>query len=97
MVALAAAVTAVVVTTNVAVVLPAFTVTVAGTTAEALLLDSEITALLGAAAVNVTVPVDELPPLTVVGLSEKSENPTTVSPETRVTPLETEVIAGLAV
>jgi hypothetical protein len=60
-----------VVTVNVAVVLPAFTVTVAGTVAAALLLDSVTTEPPdGAAPVRVTVPVDELPPATAVGFSE---------------------------
>ena len=71
MVAVAEEVTAVVVRLKVAVVLPAATVTVAGTVAEVLLLD-KVTEIppVGAAALKVTVPVDELPPVTVVGLSE---------------------------
>ena len=59
---------AVVLTVNVADVLPAVTVTFAGTVALALLLESPTTIPpVGAAAVNVTVPVDALPDVTVVG------------------------------
>lgn len=68
-------VTAVVVTENVAEVLPAGTVTVAGTFARVLLLDSAIEiSPVGAAALNVTVPVDKLPPITEPGLSETEES-----------------------
>ena len=68
-------VTAVVVTLNVAVVLPAATVTLAGTVADELLLDSatEIPPV-GAAALTVTVPVEELPPVTDVGLSDTEDS-----------------------
>jgi hypothetical protein len=61
--------TGVVVIVNVAVVAPAATVTLAGTVADALLLD-KLTAAppVGAALLSVTVPVDEVPPVTVVGL-----------------------------
>ncbi len=64
-------VTALVVTVNVAVVFPAVTLTVAGTVADELLLDSatEIPPA-GAAELRVTVPVEELPPLTLVGFSD---------------------------
>jgi hypothetical protein len=67
--------TAIVVTVNVAVVLPARTVTVAGTVAAALFLDkaTEIPPL-GAALVKVTVPVEEVPPVTLVGLTETDES-----------------------
>jgi hypothetical protein len=52
-------------------VLPASTVTVGGTATAALSLDSETEAPpAGAALVNVTVPVDELPPTTLAGLSD---------------------------
>lgn len=75
MVAAAGAVTAVVVTENIAEVLPAGTVTVAGTLARLLLLDSATEILpVGAAALNVTVPVDELPLVTEAGLSETEES-----------------------
>ena len=64
-----------VVTVNVRLVLPAATVTLEGTVATAvLLLDSVTTAPpLGAAALKVTVPVDEMPPTTVVGLTVTEE------------------------
>jgi hypothetical protein len=62
--------TAAVVTAKVAVVLPAATVTEAGTVAAAVLLLDKVTVapLVGAAAANVTVPVDVVPPVTEVGL-----------------------------
>jgi len=70
MVADAALATAVVVTVKVAVVALAATVTLAGTVAAALLLDSVTTAPpVGAALLKVTVPVDEVPPVTEVGFS----------------------------
>lgn len=70
MVAIVVEVTAVVVAVKVAVVLPAATLTLAGTAAEALLLD-RLTAMppAGAAPVRVTVPVEELPPATEAGFS----------------------------
>jgi hypothetical protein len=63
--------TGVVVTVKVAVVAPAPTVTLAGTCAAVvLLLERETTAPpAGAAAANVTVPVEEVPPRTEVGFS----------------------------
>ena len=64
------AATAVVFTTNVAEVAPATTVTLAGTVAAALLLESDTTAPAEPAGpVRVIVPVDELPPVTDVGFS----------------------------
>ena len=68
-------VTAVVVTVNVAVVLPAETIAVAATTAAALLLD-KATAMppLGAALVKVTVPVEGVPPATLAGLKETDDS-----------------------
>ena len=64
-------VVAMVATWYAAVVLPAETVTLAGTVAtEVLLLDSEIaTPPLGAGLFRVTCPVEGFPPLTLVGLS----------------------------
>jgi hypothetical protein len=64
-------VTALVLTVNVALLAPAATVTLAGTVAVAvLLLESETAAPpLEAAALSVTVPMAEDPPVTLVGLS----------------------------
>ncbi len=61
--------TVVVVTVNVAVVAPAVTVTLAGTVATAVLLLVSVTTAppVGAALLNVTVPVEEVPPVTAVG------------------------------
>jgi hypothetical protein len=58
-----------VVAVKVALVAPAATVTLAGTCTAALLLD-RLTAAppLGAAPLKVTVPVEEIPPVTAVGL-----------------------------
>ena len=55
---------------NVAAVAPAATVTFAGTCAADVLLLVSVTVAppLGATPLNVTVPVDELPPVTLVGL-----------------------------
>src|SRR5687768_13697046 len=65
------AVTAVVVTGNVAEVAPSGTVTVAGTVATVGLLLARVTVTppAGAAADSVTVPVEGLPPATLVGFS----------------------------
>jgi hypothetical protein len=61
--------TALVVTVNVAVVDPAATVTLVGTCAAAVLLlvSDTLAPPVGAAPLSVTVPVDELPPVTLVG------------------------------
>jgi hypothetical protein len=75
MVAEAATVPAVVVTVNVAVVLPAGTVTEAGRAAAVLLLDRETEMPpVGAALVKVTVPVEDEPRVTLVGLSVTVES-----------------------
>ena len=70
------ALTAVVTTANVAVELPALTTTFAGMVADELLLASVTVTLVGAGALKVTVPVDEAPPVTVVGFSETDDNAT---------------------
>ena len=84
------AVTADVVAVNVALELPALTVTVAGTTALALLLDNATTTPpVGAVPVRVTVPMEEVPPVTLAGLSDTPESATAagviVSDEVRFT------------
>jgi hypothetical protein len=68
------AVTALVFTVNVAFVAPAATATLVGTVAADALLERSMTAPpLGAAALRVTVPVEEAPPTTLVGLSIMEE------------------------
>jgi hypothetical protein len=67
--------TAEVVTVNVAVVAPAATVTEPGTVALELLDDKVTVVPLGPAApVRVTVPVEEVPPTTEVGLTARLES-----------------------
>jgi len=69
------AVTALVFTVKVALVAPAATVTLEGTVATPLLLESSICAPpVGAAPLSVTVPVEEDPPFTLVGLSANEES-----------------------
>ena len=64
----------VVFTGNVAVVAPAGTVTLEGTLAAPLLLESATGAPpVGAGPLNATVPVEEFPPATLVGFSETEE------------------------
>jgi len=87
--------TVVVFTGNVAVVAPAGTVTLGGALAAPLLLESATCAPpVGAAPLNVTVPVEEFPPATLVGFSESEERVgggggagVTVSEAVLVTPL----------
>ncbi|PWB65156.1 MAG: hypothetical protein C3F14_05800, partial [Deltaproteobacteria bacterium] len=98
MVTLLEEVTVFVVTWNVAVVEPAATTTVDGTVAVDVLLlvnDTEAPPA-GAGPFSVTVPVETVPPFTVVGLkdSDDSEGRFTVRVEERVTPLnEAEMVA----
>ncbi len=67
--------TALVVTVKVALVAPAATVTLAGTVATAVLLLERLTVAppLGAAPLSVTVPCEELPPVTLLGFSVSEE------------------------
>ena len=67
--------TTLVFTVKVAPVAPAATVTLAGTAAAVELLESVTTEPpAGAAALNVTVPVEGLPPTTLVGLSDRADS-----------------------
>ena len=69
------AVTALVFTVNVALLYPAMTVTLDGTVAADALLERLTTAPpLGAAPLRVTVPVDEDPPFTLVGLTASEDS-----------------------
>ena len=63
--------TALVLTVNVALVAPAATVTLAGTRATVVLLLESATCAppAGAGPLNVTAPVDEFPPVTLVGFN----------------------------
>ena len=83
--------TELVVTANVVDVLPAGTVTLAGTPAADVLLLERVTATppAGAAPLRVTVPVEGLPPVTVVGFRETKDRVTagvTVKAAVRVVP-----------
>src|SRR3989441_12252192 len=84
---------ALVVTVSVTLVAPTGTVTLAGTVAAVLSLDSVTCAPpAGAGPSSVAVPVELLPPVTVVGLSASEERRAagfTVRVAVRVTPLET--------
>src|SRR5260221_2558116 len=75
MVTVVDAATALVLTVNVALVAPAATVTLGGTVAAAVLLLESATVAppAGAARLSVTVPVEEFPPVTLVGFSESDE------------------------
>src|SRR5580704_11999443 len=98
-----AAVTALVVTVNVALVAPAATVTLAGTVAADALLEREtIAPPLGAAPLSVTVPIDDVPPLTLAGLRVTEDSATAVAGFTVskvvwvVPPYEAEMVTGVA-
>ncbi len=75
MVTVVEAATALVLTAKVTLVAPAATVTLAGTLAAVVLLLERVTCAppVGADPLNVTVPVEEFPPLTLVGFSESEE------------------------
>ena len=74
MVTVAAEATVLVLTTNVALVAPAAIVMLGGTLAAPLLLESATCAPpVEAGPLNVTVPVEEFPPTTLVGFSESEE------------------------
>jgi hypothetical protein len=65
---------------NVAVVAPASTLTLAGTCAAALLLESVTTAPPeGAAPLSVTVPVEPVPPITLAGFTDTDESVTVIA------------------
>ena len=68
--------TALVLTVNVALVAPAATVTLEGTLAAVVLLLASVTSAPpdGAAPLSVTVPVEEFPPVTLVGFSVSAES-----------------------
>jgi hypothetical protein len=98
MFAVVLAVTAFVVTVNLAVALPAATVTEAGTTAEVLELESVTTAPpAGAALVSLTVPVAFAPPFTLAGEIDTDVRPTIVSVSEMVFPEKTPLMLGFAV
>jgi len=75
MVTVADAATAVVLTVKDALVVPAATVTLEGTVATAVLLLESATCAppVGAGPLSVTVPVEEFPPVTLVGFTEIEE------------------------
>ena len=68
-------------TVKLAVLLPAATVTEAGTPAAAVLLEDRdiVTPPVGAAALKVTVPVEDVPLGTLVGLTETEESSAAVA------------------
>jgi len=68
------AVTELVVTGKLALVEPAGTVTLEGTVTAPELSDSDTVAALGVAALKVTVPVEALPPTTLVGFTRTAES-----------------------
>jgi hypothetical protein len=96
MVTVVDAATALVLTVKVALVAPAATVTLEGTPATVVLLLERVTVAPpdGAAPLSVTVPVEEFPPVTLVGFSVSDERVggggdagVTVSEADRVAPL----------
>src|SRR6266446_3389425 len=83
MVAVVEAATALVLTVNVALLAPAATVTLEGTLAAVVLLLASTTCAppAGAGPLSVTVPVEEFPPVTLVGFSESEERETDAAAE----------------
>src|SRR5260370_36418870 len=83
MLTLVAAARALVLTINVALVAPAATVTLDGTLAAVVLLLESVTTAPpeGAAPLSVTVPVEELPPVTLVGFTENEDRVTDTGAE----------------
>jgi hypothetical protein len=76
------AVTALVLTVNVALVAPAGSATLEGMLAAPLLLESATCAPpAGAGPLNVTVPIEEFPPVTLVGFSVSEERETDAGAE----------------
>lgn len=77
------AATVLVLTVNVALVAPAATVTLEGTLAAVVLLLESVTIAppAGAAPLSVTVPVEEFPPVTLVGFTESEERATDAGAE----------------
>lgn len=75
--------TALLLTGKVALVAPAATVTLEGTVANVVLLLESVTCAPpeGAGPLRVTVPVEEFPPVTLVGLSESEERETAARAE----------------
>ena len=82
---MADAATALVLTVKDALVAPAATVTLEGTLAAVVLLLESATCAppVGAGPLNVTVPVEEFPPVTLVGFSEIDERETDAGVEER--------------
>ena len=82
--------TALVLTLKLALVAPAATVTLAGTVAAAVLLLESATTRPpeGAAADSVTVPVDDVPPVTLVGLSDNDDSVGPALPGVTVRPAD---------
>ena len=78
---------------NVALLLPPGTVTLAGTLADdELSLNDTTTPPLGAGPLNVTVPTEAVPPVTVLGFSESELNATGLVPDTTYCTLTLETV-----